>query len=295
MGKNTLETALRRQKQWSERANRFKSSLSRWRSLVLILSVFVAILGTVSGVLDPETTLHFMAGILTAIVAAVIPLLAKLRLGPTDVSKWIRSRSASEAIKAEIFQFRSRVGEYSGEDATDNLSAAIEKISRSVEDIPSVAAPEFTVDSEKLKDLSINEYIESRVMSQINDYYRPKANLHAQTADRYRKVHLVLMLFGAVLGAVSAFTKVGMGPWIAVVTTITSSVMAHAAAGRYDELAIGFHATANRLEEITNRWKDKMLDSHPTLEQKTALVAACEEAISSENQSWHAKFSKVKP
>ncbi len=294
MSKNTLEAASRRQKQWSERANRFKSSLSYWRSLVLCLSILVAILGTFSGSLNPDSTLHFATGVLAAVAAAITPILAKFRLGPTETSKWIRSRSASEAIKAEIFQFRARVGDYRGEEALDNFSSVIGRISKSVEDIPSTLIPETSIDKDALRDLSINEYLDSRVMSQIHDYYRPKAIKHAQTADRYRTLHLILMLCGAVLGAVSAFIKVGMGPWIAVVTTITSSVMAHAAAGRHDELAIGFRATANRLEEIANRWKDKVMDVPPTVEQKTTLVAACEEAISSENQSWHAKFGKVK-
>ncbi len=294
MSRNTLEIAWRRQKQWSERATRFKNALSYWRSFVLGLSIVAAVFGTVSGMVGSDHTFHLPSTILAAVAAAIAPILAKLRLGPEDTSRWVRARSASEAFKAEIYQFRTRVGDYSGEQATDNFSSAIERISKSVEDISSIPIPEPSIDDDKLKDLSINEYLESRVMSQIHDYYRRKADEHAQKANIFRNLHLYLMLLGAVLGAVSAFVRIEIGPWIAVVTTITSSIMAHSAAGRHDELAIGFRATANRLEEITNRWKDKVLDDHPTLEQKTSLITACEDVISNENQSWHARFSKAK-
>ena len=294
MSNSTLETAWRRQQQWSEQANRFKNTLSNWRSIVLGLSILAALSGTVSGVIGSDSPFYLPTAILAAVAAAIAPIAAKLRLGSEDTSRWIRARSASEAFKAEIYQFRTQVGDYSGEEAISKLSNAIKRISESVEGIPSLRTPQAPIEDEKLKDLSIDEYLEVRVKTQINDYYRPKANDHAQKANRFRHLHLYLMLFGAVLGAISAFIKVEIGPWIAVVTTITSSILAHAAAGRHDELAIGYHATANRLEEISNLWSDKVLDGSPTPEQKTALVAACEEAISSENQSWHAKFSKVK-
>ncbi len=292
MSTKTLETAWRRQKQWSERANDLKSSLHNWRLTVLGLSIFAAICGTASGVANTEGKYHILTGVLTALSAGIVPVLVKFRLGQEDISKWVRARSASEAFKAEIFQYRTRVGAYTSDDAVDNFSSAIKQISASVEDISSSQAAQPVVEPEKLQELSIEEYIETRVKNQIEKYYRPKANLHAQKANQFRNLHMYLMLFAAVLGAISAFVTVGMGPWIAVVTTVTSSVMAYAAAGRHDELTIGFRATANRLEEIINYWHDKMSGHEPTLQQKSKLVAECEEAISTENQSWHAKFIK---
>lgn len=161
-----------------------------------------------------------------------------------------------------------------------------------MEDISVIQFPDPIIEDDKLQELSIDEYIQTRVKSQIEKYYRPKGSMHSNKADQLRNLHMYLMLFAALLGGVSTFITIGIGPWIAVVTTITSSVLAYAAAGRHDELAIGFRATANRLEEVINYWQDKMSDKKPTLEQMTTLVAECEEAISSENQSWHAKFNK---
>lgn len=292
MSTKTLETAWRRQKQWSERANRLKNSLHFWRLTVLGLSIVTAVCGTASGIADPEGMSHLIAAILTALIAGTVPILIKFRLRQEDISKWVRARSASEAFKAEIFQYRTGVGNYSSEAAVENFSSAIRQISESVEDISSIQVTEPTIEDEILKELSINEYVDIRVKNQIEKYYRPKADMHKKKANQFRNLHMVLMLFAASLGALSTVFPIGMGPWIAVVTTITSSVMAYAAAGRHDELSIGFRATANRLEEIVNYWQDKMCEQKTTLQQMTTLVAECEEAISTENQSWHAKFTK---
>ncbi len=292
MSTNTLKTAWRRQKQWSERANRLKSSLHYWRLTVLGLSIVAAVCGTASGIADPEGTNHLIASLLTALTAGTVPILVKFRLGQEDISKWVRARSASEAFKAEIFQYRTGVGNYSSEVAVENFISVIRRISESVEDISSIQVTEPTIEDEKLKKLSINEYVDIRAKSQIEKYYRPKADMHKKKANQFRNLHMALMLLAASLGALSTVFPIGMGQWIAVVTTITSSVMAYAAAGRHDEISIGFRATANRLEEVVNYWQDKMYKQKPTLQQMTTLVAECEEAISTENQSWHAKFSK---
>jgi len=292
MSKNTLETAWRRQKQWSERANRFKISLTYWRLMVLGLSIFAAVCATVSGFLEQSSLSHRITSFLIAVSAALAPIFAKFRLSRENTSRWIRARSASEAFKSEIFQFRTRTGDYAGQNAMGNFSSATRRISESVEDILSTPLSEPTVENVKLSDLSIDEYLEIRVKNQIDNYYRPKSNYHAQKAAQFRNAHFFLMLFGAILGALSIFVEVGIGPWVAVITTITSSLLAYAAAGRHDELTIGFRATANRLEEIHNNWKDKILENEPTEKQGSALVVECEEVISSENQSWNAKFSK---
>lgn len=103
MSTKTLETAWRRQKIWSEKANRLKKSLQNWCLTVLGLSIFAAVCGTASGISNPGDKFHFITSIATAISAGVAPILAKFRLGQEEVSKWVRARSASEAFKAEIF------------------------------------------------------------------------------------------------------------------------------------------------------------------------------------------------
>ena len=292
-GTSTLESAWRRQQQWSMAADRCKRSLQGWRLTVLMLAIVSSVAGTWSGAVPPGTTARIILCMFAALTAAVAPVLARFFVGPDRISQWVRARSASEAFKSEAFRFRTRTGDYAGADATERRTAAIQRISKSVESIPVPTLEEIVVDEEKLAPLSIEAYLEQRVLNQIDTYYRPKAEHHAHRASIYRNLHFWLMLLGAILLALSTFADVGLGPWIAVITTITSSVLAHAAAGRHDELVLTFRATANRLEEITNNWRDTPRDREATSAEKADLVSACEDGISTENQSWHAKFASL--
>jgi len=289
MGDSTLKSAWRRQKEWSETANQLKASISFWRKAVLFLAVAASVFGTWSGYFQVDSDGHLLTSALAAVAAGVAPVIVQLRLGKSNIEQWIRARSASEAYKAEIFQYRTRARSRGEDNRNGNLSEAMRKISQSVNDIPSVGPRETSISDEMLDDLSIAEYVDRRVKQQIQDYYRPKAQHHAQIADRYRSVHFALMVVGAALGGVSAVANVGVGSWIAVVTTVAASVSAYNEAGRHDYLAISFRATANRLEEIINPWLDTA-QKQPSPQDIDELVAECENVISIEDQSWHAKF-----
>ncbi len=293
MSSDTLKTAWRRQQQWSAIANRYKGLLTQWRIIVLSLVTSAAVCGTSSGAVEADGA-RTALGILAAVAAACAPILSKQLLGQRSTARWVRARSASEAFKAEIFRYRTRTGVYSKDDATQTLSAESKKISESVADLADVQMPDIEIDAAELGELSIDGYVEHRVRDQI-DYYGTRARDHSATAERYRNLHLLLMLVAAVMGTVSAFVDVQLGPWVAVVTTATAGLIAHASAGRHDELAIAFSATGNRLQEAVDLWTDRPAKSKPTPEERNEFVQTCEAAISSENQSWHAKLSEPPP
>lgn len=291
MGTNTLEIAWQRQKDWSETANRLKNSFFAWNKVFYTLTAIAALAGTISTYFTTGTYPYVFTTLLATIAAVMSPIIAKMRLDPKHSKQWLRARSASEAYKSEIFQFRTLVGKYGEEDRSQALVEAISIIDSSVADIHAFNAQKVNILEEMVDDLSIAEYFDNRIKRQIKDYYRPNTKHHGDLSRRYQTYHLILMLFSAIIGAIATVTHLGLGPWIAVVTTITSSLLAYGAAGRHDYLALSYAATANRLEEILVTWQDSEIEEEISLEQRTALVNKCEEVISIENQSWHAKLS----
>lgn len=283
--------AWRRQKDWSETANRLKDKFFLWNKVVYILAAIAAIAGTISTYFEAGSNPYVFASSIAAISAVISPIIAKMRLDPIQNKRWIRARSASEAYKSEIFLYRTKIGAYGNPDRSDKLNEAITLIDETVKDIQRFNTQSVSISEDMLVDLSISDYFESRVEKQIEKYYRPRAIHHGRLSQRYRSYHLILMLIGATLGAIAAITQLGVGPWIAVVTTITSSILAYGAAGRHDYLALSYTATANRLEELMSTWQDTPDKDKMSPEHSSALVSRCEEAISVENKSWYAKLS----
>ncbi len=128
------------------------------------------------------------------------------------------------------------------------------------------------------------------VRQQIDRYYRPKARFFAKRSEQFRHAEIALAGFAAVVGAVATYSREFrmLGPWVAVITTVSGSIAAHGAAGRFDFQATTFYATARQLEDLVEDW---------TAAGKTApgaewseFVHACEDAISAENRGWMAKL-----
>jgi hypothetical protein len=95
-------------------------------------------------------------------------------------------------------------------------------------------------------------------------------------------------LFGAVaavLGGFGAVGVMGVAMWVAVITTLSTSVAGFFQANRYEYLALSYSATARRLRNILDGWRTDQSQSDPT-----AFILECEETMSFENHSWLSEF-----
>jgi hypothetical protein len=67
---------------------------------------------------------------------------------------------------------------------------------------------------------------------------------------------------------------------VAVITTISGALAAHALAQRYEQLTVSYRASAQRLESAVARWKAG------GSADVGDLVEACENILLEENQGW---------
>ena len=284
---------------WAATARAEKARLTSWRWYVLIFSISGAILGTlchqsrgwVEG--NAGDQLQCALGVLSAIALGLAVFFTREILNPEQERRWVRSRSAAEALKAEAYLLIAQVSNYDSLDPNQAFDR-VEKIEKAVEDIQAEHI-DARQKEEGLPDspITVEEYIEIRVKDQVNNFYIPRAKEHAVIIKRARTISLSLGVLAIVLGGLGAFAPTAgrTAGWVAVISTITAAIAAYLYANRYQYLVISYEATARRLESLIARWRASGKTDADTADRDQFIIK-CEEAISVENNGWMAEWIK---
>jgi hypothetical protein len=137
--------------------------------------------------------------------------------------------------------------------------------------------------------LAVDDYLSGRVREQI-EWYRRRAAEHRAVARRIKSVSLWLGVAAVVLGVVGA-QWTPSAAFVAVITTITTSLASYLYAGRYQYLVVSYLATAHKLEERILGWEL----SGKTEAERKQFVLDCENIFAAENSGWMAELSSPKP
>jgi hypothetical protein len=302
--RKVLESAWRSQSLWSETANLLKAKLSGYRKLAAVLAVMGAVFETAAATLFPAEGVWswicvFIAAVGTALLI-VAPYVLRTKASRERVSEWVRARSASEALKETIYRYLVAARPFNATSQAADLIDRLSSIKEKVQDLNIYAASVDPPRKERPLELTPEEYVESRVNDQIENFYLPKGREKARRAEKLHNWELVFGAIAAILGGLStaaAFSSIlppsFIGPWVAVVTNIAAAITAHLAASRYDHEAIIYFGTADRLTALRDKWvsdRDKMEPA-----RVDRFVDDCEHAISTENEAWLAKWTKNQP
>jgi hypothetical protein len=265
---------------WSRAATRLKNRRSRARLAALLLTIFGAILQTVSATVP---VVQLAAGIAGTVALTLVPFIGLHFLKPEETKKWLRARSISEGIKSEIYTYRAAAAPYDGAGAIQLLSDKVREIRDFGEDIILVRGRVEEGAEAAPGPLDANDYLKKRAKDQIQGYYEHKGDENVAMANLFRTVEIALAGAAAVLSGVATYAGGTLGPWVAVITTVGGSVAAYAAASRYEFQATTFFATARQLKDLVEDWELKR-------KSWSEFVRGCEEAISAENRGWMAKL-----
>lgn len=282
----------RNQAEWSAAASKLKSELSRWRLTILAALVIGALLGAVALQFDDGSAAQRGAAVAGAVVLALVPVIRTTKLSKAGVSEWTRARSASEALKHEVYAHATCTGRYrSKETRSPELLGAKDAILDRVKDLAPRVATIRAVDRFPPQRMSLDAYLEFRVGDQAQNYYRPRASEYAESLQRLRNAEFVLALAGAALLAIAAFGGWSfLAAWIGAFTTTAGALTAHREAARFEPQVISYRATARRLESLRAHWSERLANGDLSPGDEDQLVAECEAAISVENQSWMAAW-----
>jgi hypothetical protein len=241
-------------KTWDATSLALKSKITRWRNIVLWLSIGGAILGTLSQQIDSwkiagmPTWLAATLGVLSGAALGAASYLTKEVLSPGPEAGAVRTRAAAEAFKREAYLLATGAPPYATAASANELLDKAEQIRAGVDNIPPLA-----IDSAEEQagvpsaGMSVDEYVKQRVVQQIDEYYLPQVRVSAQKLALGRKVSLVLGVIAIALGFWSA-KSASVAGWVAVIGAITAAIAAHQYAGRYQYLIVSYQATADRLK-----------------------------------------------
>jgi hypothetical protein len=278
------------QQQWSRAANRLKRGIRFWRIIALAFAILGAILATAATQAGLKSGLGQGLSVASAAMLAVAPGIQKTKLSQHAIESWTRVRSASEGLKTEIYLYLTATPPYNTADHDVKLTKKANKIKGAVDDLAGYTLRSPGVDKEMPAVRDIDSYLDKRVQSQIDGYYRKKADENQRRLTLFRNIEFALGLAATLLSAIAAATHVGgFSAWVAVVTTIAAAITSHIAAERYEHLVVSYLATARQLESITEEW---LVGDDKSAEAAARLVRGCEDVISSENEGWMAAWNK---
>ncbi|MFE9789186.1 DUF4231 domain-containing protein [Nocardia salmonicida] len=285
-----LNTLWQRRTRWSSTATRMKCRLDRVRLTVLFLGSWGAIAtASTTTVLRSAGTPTRIVALSGAVALAVATFLTAQYLTAESTRRWTRARAVSEGIKHRILLCRAT----GDAQQYGRLQADINGIEQSAEDLLPLLVPSGEA-VQAPRSMHPDEYVRDRIRAQIDDYYLPAARCYGTRATRLRRAAIGLGLAATIVAAIN--TGVGaeasgrIAPWVAVMTTLSGSLLAYLAGKRYDFLVMTYLATADRLQRRLDRWR---ADGSPTDQVRWAeFVVDCENTISLENTSWMAKWGE---
>ncbi len=293
-----LEYAWGEYRVWSATARQKKQEITQWRFSVLIFSVTGGMLGTLS---SQFTELSGMLGTLSSQVKELSSVIIGLAgtgfisaaaylgqeiLKPDQERLFARARSVAEALKGTIFLFRIGAPPYDVPEPTPILMQRVQELLNQVKDLPAVnLTPGQKLENLPEGRLTVENYVRERIEDQVDDFYKPRIKKYEKLLNHWRLINFCISLLAAFLGVLGKWTAA----WVAVLTTLGTSVAAYIFANRYQYLLVSYQATARQLEFFKNEW---LLMGAPekNLEKRNRFILNCEATISTENSAWMAKL-----
>jgi hypothetical protein len=285
-----LETVATDQKRWALTANKLKIRIQLGRRLILGLAIAGAIFEALAAQIRGHyPTASEAAGYAGAAALALVVVVKSQGLGRVRLQAWILARAAAESFKREIYYYRTSSGPYGGNVVGNPDSTLFERRDEILGKVRSIQRFALEPDPTTVTvggPLDADAYISERVNGQIK-WFRNRASEYSLAQGKWETVEYILAAVGALLGATLTFNgKQEFGAWVAVVTTISGAVGGQVLAERYDQLAVSFRTSADRLTGILGRWR-------AASSNLSKLVEQVEAALLEENQGWIASADEL--
>ncbi len=271
---------------WSQAANQLRAGIGRARAIALGLTIAGAVLSTLA---TEATSLSTVAGKVLAVAAGAAVALAPIarsQLAPASVEGWTRARSVSEGLKSDLYIYLAGGSPYQGEGRDAQLTARTGQVLTDAADLIRYTTGLRPVDRPLPAVHDAGSYLKVRLVPQW-EWYTTRANGLKTKLAWVKWVQFGLSLLAAILGALAAaMAATAPAAWIAVATTVSVAVTAHAAGSRYEYQLVEYLRTAFQLGQLRKSWTA----GYGTMTSDT-FVRECEQVISVQNEAWMAKWT----
>ena len=223
---------------------------------------------------DCGAPLHYLVIIAPIVLSVLIGWTNRFHHG----NRWILTRQAAEAIKREIFQFRTGAGPYRDEATREkDLAKAIEDVTRRLarSEANTMALPIYSgpippqyatgEGDDGMSPLPPDRYINVRLEDQLK-FFRKKAVGLDTLLERLQWGILGVGGLGTLLAAI------GFDLWVALTTAIAGSLATYLSYRGVDSTLTNYNQTAIDLENIKGWWTALQPDEQGDPSNVDALV-----------------------
>src|SRR5262249_17130373 len=211
-------------------------------------------------------------------------------------NKWILLRGSAEAIKREIYRYRSRTGDYGKDHLTTNsrddvFHERLEPVSRRLmqTDVNHSALKPYKgpvppnevgqQNDDGFSFLTPERYIELRLEDQLK-YYSNKTPKLEKQINQMQVAILVAGGVGTLLAAVHAEL------WVALTTALATALTTWLASHQLDETLVRYNQSATDLANVRDWWTKLSPAAKPNAKNIHQLLEVTEKVLESELSGW---------
>lgn len=240
---------------------------------------------------------HFFVVLVPIVVTVVLGITTHFKWG----SKWVLLRSSREALKQEIFRYRTRTGIYVEKSAGDASKAKKSAEQRLVErvklivqrlmqtEVNTAVLPLYVTPrvldfsaadtDDGFSKLTPDGYIKFRLDDQVS-FYKRRAAEWDRELKRYRSLAIIANGIAALLAAIS------IELWLPLATSLAATFLLYLEYMQVVNTLTKYNQAAINLEDVKGWWT--ALPESEKAEHKSfnKLVEATEKILESEQESW---------
>lgn len=249
------------------------------------------------------TTLH----ILVIITPILISIIGTYNSHFRDGNKWILLRGAAEAIKREIFRFRTKAGDYrdsqcvqdsresklvakikeitSGLEQSEVNKTSLAKVIENGKPIPPsgnqqpIPLRNQETPEQRMNALKPDEYLTVRIQNQI-DY------LEKKTCKLSVKLSRMQMLIYIIGGSGTFLAAIGLDVWVALATALVTAITTKLQADQTENSLVQYNQTLASLRNINAWWKALSPWEKEQPRNIDLLVGQTEQTLAAETAGW---------
>jgi hypothetical protein len=245
-------------------------------------------------------------GLIFHFFVVLVPILVTVLLGITTYfkwgNKWVLLRSSREALKQELFRFRTHTRIYEEKAAAEDHQEAkksaeqmlVDKVAaisqRLIQTEVSTSAPTSPVaprlpkfnseyEDDGFRDLTPDGYITFRLDDQLT-YYR----MRASELNRKLKIYQSLIILASGLGALLA--AINLALWLPLATALGAAFALYLEYMQVVNTLTKYNQVATNLEDVKQWWTALPESEKKEQESFHKLVDATEQILESEHESW---------
>jgi hypothetical protein len=271
--------------------------LQRWflRLQVAIILLGIALTGLALAYTEASGRPRDAVGALTIVLPSVVALLVAWVGRRAFGRRWIYLRAAAEAVKAEVFRYRTSTGPYGAPNRRERVLAdRLEVIGTQLSGTEALTGPLAPsskpgpppgVTSDSVADLSPMHYVQLRLINQLC-YYRRRVR---EKNRRRNGLQLTILAMGGLGTVLAAF---GLEPTVALTTAVSAGAVTYLALRQDEQDITTYNQATSELEATHLRWLGAEA-SRADPEAVEELVAATERILTEEVGAWARRMSRA--